>query len=124
MSIKGDISISGNRPPLTSYLNKQKGKSYVWRGKPETYLRLFQILQDAAVAGERCPQTHELRHLHKIPEAYRPTQLADMGWVRVEIFALNWRVVEIMIGDHKGARTKEAPSGGQPYRVFYHPEAV
>lgn len=113
MSIKGDISVSGNRPPL-----KPK-----YDGNPETYLRLFQILIDAALRGDRCPTLDQLRYVHKISTTYRLTPLCDLGWIRMEVYSGNWRIVEIMTGPHKGARTEEHPNKSLPYKTWYNPGA-
>lgn len=113
MNIKGDISISGNRPPKRVQTN----------GRPETWLRLFQILIDTAVAGERCPVLQEFTDKYQIPSGYSINKLVDLGWIRSEVYTRNWRVIEICVGDHKGARTKECPHGGKPYKTFVGPPA-
>ncbi len=111
MSIKGDISISGNRPPL---------KEPVLVGSPVTYLRMFQVLIDAAVAGDRCPMLQQMVDIHKIPGGYAVNRLVDLGWIKSEIYMHNWRVVEIMVGEHKGARTQEHPDKRRPYKTFFN----
>lgn len=111
MSIKGDISISGNRPPRKTLAKKPTLK-------PEIFRNLFKVFEDAAVKGERCPQRFDLQNRHHIPVGYKPSALADIGWIRIEIYRQNWRVVEIRTGPNIGARTQEPPAGGKPYKVI------
>ena len=65
--------------------------------------RVFGMLEAAAAAGARCPINDQL--------PYGATKmLACNGRIRIEVYAHNWRVVEILEGPHKGKRTMEAPS--------------
>lgn len=76
------------------------------------------MLRDAAAAGLRCPANHEIRaaayaHGLTFPIECYPSELAYAGRIRVEVYARNWRVVEI-----DGLRTMEPPRGGEPYKVI------
>lgn len=76
------------------------------------------LLRAAATAGERCPTDPEIGdHLYGLglnyPADARPSALAARGLLRSEVYARNWRVVEI-----DGMRTKEPPTGGAPYRII------
>lgn len=74
---------------------------------------VFGLLVDAARKGERCPQGWQLGDRNKLVAA-----LARAGRIRVEVWAHNWRVVEIAEGPHKGKRTLKAPCGIKPYVVI------
>ena len=79
--------------------------------------RCFAILEAAAVKRERCPTGPELRVLGV--SGANTGILAKAGRIRVEVYGKNWRVIEIMEGPHKGARTMECPDGSKPYRIVY-----
>lgn len=78
---------------------------------------LFDILEAAAVAGERCPTNPELRDLVGSPTT---SDLARKGFITVEVYALNWRVVTIIHGAHAGKCTKRSPHKGakKPYKTI------
>lgn len=80
---------------------------------------LFAVLEECAVKGERCPTVDQLQYVHNIPTTYQPARLARQGRIRVEVWRLNWRVIEIMEGPNKGRRTQEAPTGTAPYKIIY-----
>lgn len=73
----------------------------------------FDRIVAAAVAGDRCPQND------KIPsEAFGA--LAREGRIRVRVYRLNYRVVDILVGQHAGKQTKDALDrrrGEKPYKV-------
>lgn len=73
--------------------------------------RDFALLVAAAVAGERCPQNYPFGPIKSI------SALVKAGMIRTEIYALNWRVAQILDGPHAGKRTKEPPMGGEPYLI-------
>jgi len=73
--------------------------------------RVFAELVAAARSGERCPTNGEMR-----AAAFVVPDLCALGAVRSEIYANNYRVVEILLGDHAGLRTKEFPLGGRSRR--------
>lgn len=78
--------------------------------------KAFPLLEQAAIAGERCPQSRPHGPLHTAATGL----LARAGKIRVEIFSLNWRVVTILEGPHKGKHTARCPHGGsgKPYKVI------
>ncbi len=88
---------------------------------------IFEILVDAALDGARCPTTSGKARdgtptLREAFEKRAPpgaafyanalNALAERGLIRIEIWAHNWRVVEICGGEHIGRRTKESPLPG------------
>lgn len=73
----------------------------------------FDKIVASAVANERCPQND------KIPAAAF-SALAREGRIRVRVYRKNYRVVDILVGPHAGAQTKDAPDrrrGEKPYKV-------
>ena len=85
--------------------------------------RTFHLLAEAARTGARCPKKGE------IPWGKdHVAMLARLGHIRIEIYARNWRVVEIMTGPHAGKRTAPAPfpedGSGKPYRVIARKEPL
>lgn len=77
--------------------------------------RTFELLQAAALRGERCPQSYPFGPLR----SNITSALAKAGRIRIEIFKYNWRVVTLMEGPHKGKQTAPSPEGGQPYRTIF-----
>lgn len=73
--------------------------------------RLFEVLVEAACAGERCPSNDQLPHRARLGG------LCRAGLIRCEVYEKNYRVVEIRCGEHAGKRTAEHPAGGKPYRI-------
>lgn len=65
---------------------------------------VFDRIVQAAVNGERCPQTGHDGFTSAIT-----TALARAGRILIEVYARNWRVVEILTGPHKGKRTMACP---------------
>lgn len=124
MAKPGEVDEFFGKKPAKANSNITAGQSEATKQalNPATYMRLFQVLIDAAVAGDRCPVLQELVGKHKIPGGYSVNALVDLGWIRSEIYPQNWRVVEIMVGEHKGARTKEKPGGHKPYETYFNPE--
>ena len=76
-------------------------------------LALFNELCMRASFGDRCPIAANFV-AKKLSVNLKP--LALKGVIRVEIYAKNWRVVEILVGSHKGQRTQEPPWGGKFYK--------
>lgn len=70
-------------------------------------------LQACALAGDRCP-TNDVIGARNI------RLLVERGELRVEVYTLNWRTVEILKGEHAGKRTAECPYGEKPkpYRII------
>lgn len=73
----------------------------------------FKLLVAAAASGDRCPQTNPHGPIH----SGSITALFEAGRIRSEVYRHNWRVVVILEGEHKGARTAPSSAGGSPYRV-------
>jgi hypothetical protein len=81
--------------------------------------RVFVLLEAAAVKGERCPQHEPHGPLTNVENRALP-ELARAGRIRIELYALNWRVVVISEGPNRGKNTMLAPGKGtrKPYRVI------
>lgn len=80
--------------------------------------KAFAMLEQAAVAKQRCPMTH--------PHGPIPTgsisRLAEDDKVYSETFALNFRRVTILVGPHAGKRTADPTVGdGRPYKTIGDP---
>lgn len=73
----------------------------------------FDLLVQAAVNGDRCPQTRPHGPLH--PAAIR-TLIAE-NRIKSEVYRHNYRVVTILSGPHRGKTTAKAPDGAIPFRV-------
>lgn len=78
--------------------------------------REFAMLEVAAANGERCPQSDP----HGPFKVGVTSALARAGKIRIEIYAHNWRVAQILVGPHKGKRTKATPykGKGRPYKII------
>lgn len=75
--------------------------------------RNFALLVAAAVAGERCPQTAP----HGPMQSGAVDALVGAGRIKSEVYALNYRVVTILSGEHAGKATAPHPKGLRPYMV-------
>lgn len=89
----------------------------------EIFDAVFAILVDAAARGARCPTSDNIAYcLEKRGFTHGGTgivpDLAEVGRIKIEVYSLNWRVVEICEGEHKGERTAECPRGGKPYIIL------
>lgn len=77
------------------------------------------ILREAAIAGRRCPTNPQIhkelirRGYSSWPAPLKPSELAYRGLIKSEVYANNWRVIEI-----DGHRTAEAPNGWQCYLII------
>lgn len=88
---------------------------------PAALERCFLALEHAAVNGLRCPQND-----YVVAERHRQGVHADLvgvlareGFIKVEIFAQNWRVVTMLKGEHQGKQTKPPPYYMRyPYQVI------
>lgn len=69
----------------------------------------------AAVRGLRAPTLNDLsgRGLGYVGKITR--ELAFMGFITIEVYGQNWRVITINRGAHAGKRTLPRPAGGSPY---------
>lgn len=81
----------------------------------------LEVLRGYAKRGERCPTNEQLsRDLmkqfgHPLSHWHAPAELAYLGLLRTEVYAKNYRVIEI-----DGMRTAEEPAGRKPYLVIEH----
>lgn len=76
----------------------------------------FRQIVEAAKAGWRAPQLEDF-DIKNVPQALR--ELTQRGEIRIELYALNWRVIEILTGEHKGLRTAERPGRrSKPWKVI------
>ncbi len=85
----------------------------------EALTAVYELLVDAARKGARCPQSEEIKNFcltRALPYASKAsaitTELARTGKIRITIYGRNWRVVEILQGPHRGARTQPDPKNG------------
>lgn len=76
--------------------------------------QVFACFVSAALAGKRCPQSHELPA--GSPALSR--ELARQGRIKIEISGHNYRTVEILTGPHAGKRTVGDPDRRAPWRVI------
>ena len=75
-------------------------------------MRAFALLEAAAGEGKRCPMNEPYGPVNKIALS----KLAKIGWIKIEVYPTNWRVVVILNGRHYGARTAPPPfADSQPY---------
>jgi hypothetical protein len=74
--------------------------------------KAFALLVEAADVGERCPKT-----IGGPLAKDALTALVRAGRVRSEVYAHNYRVVTILVGEHAGKSTAPHPAGGKPFRV-------
>jgi len=80
---------------------------------PERVERNFQLLVQAALARDRCPQSHP----HGPLDSGAMSALVEAGRIRSEVYAHNYRRVTILTGEHKGKSTAAHPKGFAPYMV-------
>lgn len=82
---------------------------------PAELERQFTLIERAAEHGERCPMSAPYGPVSR--EGTRA--LARSKRIRIELYALNWRVATILVGPHKGKRTMEPPhKGARPYMTI------
>lgn len=88
---------------------------YMGEATRRNAVQIVDLIAAAADRGARCPTTPEMvrRGLSNPPIA----SLADMGVLRTEVYARNFRTVWICAGPHRGKMTR-APVSGQPYKVI------
>jgi hypothetical protein len=70
-------------------------------------LRNFQLIEAAALAGQRCPRYQPRGPLD--PNAV--TGLFERGWLLSEVYNHHFRRVVVLKGDHAGASTAPPPDG-------------
>jgi hypothetical protein len=74
--------------------------------KPRNWLDMnFKLLEAAAVAGERCPQSYP----HGPIDSGAVAALVEAKRIRSEVCGKNYRVVTILTGPHKGRSTAPHP---------------
>lgn len=88
---------------------------------------IFELIAQAAAYCERCPTGAQITKMvhdrdldwpYYAPNASGATQwLARKGLIHFEVYGQNWRVAEILVGEHTGKRTKSAPRGSSPYLI-------
>ncbi len=79
----------------------------------------FDLIEKAAIAGERCPMSRPLGPLDRKAVA----TLRRLGFISCEIFGHNFRRAKILVGPHRGRLTAPPPSGGRgrsPEQPRYH----
>ena len=85
----------------------------------EAQEKLFELLVQKAVANERCPTNQWLADNGYGYPKNSIAALARLGYVRIAVYSKNWRVVTILVGEHKGKTTTSPPIGsGTPYRTI------
>ena len=74
---------------------------------------------ECAVTGRRAPTLDELQHKwwrKGANDALR--RLFHANVLICEVYAHNWRVIEVNVGEHRGKRTQERPGRrSKPYMV-------
>ena|SRR5581483_9453837 len=76
----------------------------------------YKAILTAALAGTRCPQ--DARYGHSGLPSGATTKLVHDGRLKIEVYGKNWRVAEIVGGEHAGKRTQEPPfQNAGPYLV-------
>ena len=65
-------------------------------------IKLFNLLRSCARNNTRCPPQNQFGAL-----AYRMPNLTKAGYIRIEMFAQNWRVAVILRGPDRGLRTED-----------------
>ena len=87
----------------------------------ETLDKAFDAIVAAALAGERAPQTDDFYDICGYSGAAVVRPLVNAGRIRSEVYALNYRVFQILTGPHAGERTKEPPTAAPPYYKISDP---
>lgn len=73
----------------------------------------FALIEAAAAKGERCPMNKPFGPI-KIKN-FR--SLTASGMIDPVIYGHGWRVVTILVGQHRGKHTMLDPRGGAPHRL-------
>lgn len=78
------------------------------------------VVDEVLATGERCPTTNQLetilrkRGFFGLPARLKLPELARAGHLKIEIYRLNYRVIE-----RHGRRSKEPPNNsGSPHRII------
>jgi len=80
----------------------------------------FAEIERAAVSGARCPTNRSQENPTGTLRIGVTTELVKEGKIKIEVFAHNWRVVEILTGPNAGKRTQKPPYkyATKPYLVL------
>jgi len=79
----------------------------------------FAALVQAALRDERAPTNKGSENPTGTMHRKIMSALLNEGRIRVEIYAKNWRVIEILTGPHAGKRTKAPPNqNSRPYKIL------
>jgi hypothetical protein len=87
---------------------------------------LFEIIDELAARGERCPIALELnrrlrlRAGRTIDTSRLLQQLAIAGKLIVKVHGRNWRTIEICVGRHAGMSTQPPPVPLAVYLIADH----
>lgn len=74
--------------------------------------RVFRAVEAAAAQGLRCPTRHDFRAVREWEE------LTIGGHIKIDIYALNYKVVTVLTGPYKGKSTKLPDHGRPPWRTI------
>lgn len=69
----------------------------------------FNLIERAAIKGERAPTNVSMDNPNGQLHSGVTSQLLKQGKIRVEVYAHNWRVIEILTGPNAGKRTAMPP---------------
>lgn len=80
----------------------------------------YRLIEQAAIAGARCPVNITMATPDGGLASGVTGALARDGRIRIEVYAKNWRVIEILKGPHAGKRTAPPPFKGsrKPYKII------
>lgn len=83
----------------------------------------FALIERAAIEGKRCPTNRSAENPTGELASGITGALVKAGRIRIEVYAHNWRVVEILKGPFAGKRTAASPykGSGKPYLVLPAP---
>ena len=79
----------------------------------------FDLIEKAAIAGERCPMSKPHGPLNRKAVA----TLRRLGFISCEVFGHNFRRAKILVGPNLGRQTAAHPGGGRsrsPEQPRYH----
>lgn len=83
--------------------------------------KIMALLEAAVRRGERAPTNEQIQYM--LADGFWGVapymkMLRDMGQIRVDVYASNWRVVTILVGELKGQHTMKPVGRGKPYRIL------
>jgi hypothetical protein len=77
------------------------------------------LIQHAAISGHRAPFNRRKGvPLEGAIPRHAMLNLVKLGHIKLEVYARNWRVIELLTGPAAGHRTQECPFSPIPYRVL------